>query len=89
MKDLLPQGRSAFILDYSRTARHPNEEVVILRELFVRRKPLTGMRSFPSLCLFLLGRERPERPDSPPSLFAEWGGHIPPLDAVLNIVSAS
>jgi hypothetical protein len=74
------QGRSASIpiLDYSRTGRYLNEEVVILRELFVKRKPLTGVRSFPALCLFFLGRERPEGKDP-----------ISPLGAAPNIVSAS
>ena len=45
MKDLLPQGpvlALSSILDYSRTACWLNEKGVILRELFVRRKPLTG-----------------------------------------------
>jgi hypothetical protein len=58
------QGQRVSILDYSRTARYPNEEVVILRELFVRRKPLTGVRSFPPILLGprKTGRERPDFP---------------------------
>jgi hypothetical protein len=78
------QGRSASIpiLDYSRTGRYLNEEVVILRELFVKRKPFSGVRSFPSLCLFFLGRERSEgkdpiSPSSPGGVatFPHWVPH--------------
>jgi hypothetical protein len=35
------RSQRAFISDYSRTARGTNEEVVILRELIVRRKLFT------------------------------------------------
>src|SRR6266446_5536204 len=48
------------VSDYSRTAWCLNEEVVILREPFVRRKPLPGAYCSSSLCLFFSDHERPE-----------------------------
>jgi twitching motility two-component system response regulator PilG len=54
------QGHSTSIpiSNYSRTAWCLNEKVVILRDLFVKRKPLTCVRSSPSICLFFSGGER-------------------------------
>src|SRR5438132_9152203 len=46
--------------DYSRTAWCLIEEVVMLRELFVRRKRLPGAYCSSSLCLFFSGHERAE-----------------------------
>jgi hypothetical protein len=86
------QGQSAPIppLDYSRTALGQNEEVVIPRELFVRRKPLPGVCSS-SVSLPILpgrrktGKERADflRPSSLDSVAAF------PLACRTNVVSLS
>jgi hypothetical protein len=55
------QSLRAFAPDYSRTARGTNEDVVIVRELIVRRRLLlTELRSPPISRLFFPGSERSE-----------------------------
>ena len=80
------QSLRAFAPDYSRTARGTNEDVVIVRELIVRRF-LTELRSPPISRLFFPGSERSEGkcPISLP-IFRWATRRIYPLPAVSNIV---
>ena len=65
-----PGHASVPVSDYSRTAWCLIEEVVMLRELFVRRKPLPGANGSSSLCLFFSGHERAERKAEVPAVYA-------------------